>query len=117
MKKIFNKFKYPKKMMYRKEDKENYEKSIHCYVCEGELGDDKVRDHYHFTGRYRGAAHNKCKLKIRTLNFIPVIFHNLEGYDSHLFIKTLELLRVILIVYQRRKESTYPSQKTLLILL
>ena len=88
VKKIYNKFKCIK-MIYRKEDKDNYEKSTHCYVCEDELGDDKVRDHCHFSGRYRGAAHNECNLKLRTPNFIPVILHNLEGYDSHLFIRNL----------------------------
>ena len=49
----------------------------------------KVRDHCHFTGRYRGAAHNLCNLKYRKPNFTPVVFHNLSGYDSHLFIKNL----------------------------
>ena len=60
-------------------------------ICEGEIDDDdkKVRDHCHFTGRYRGAAHNLCNLKYRKPNFTPVIFHNLSGYDSHLFIKNL----------------------------
>ena len=85
VKKIYEKFKHPKKMIYIKEDKENFD----CYICEGELGDDKVRDHCHLSGRYRGAAHNKCYLKLRTPNFIPVILHNLEGYDNHLFIKNL----------------------------
>ena len=89
VKKLYNKLKFPEKIMYRKEDKENYEKSTHCYICEGELGEDKVRDHCHFTGRYRGATHNECNLKLRIPDFIPVIFHNLEGYDSHLFIKNL----------------------------
>ena len=60
-----------------------------CWICKGELNDDKVRDHCHFTGRYRGAAHNHCNLKYKKPNFIPVIFHNLSGYDSHLFIKEL----------------------------
>ena len=49
----------------------------------------KVRDHCHFTGKYRGAAHNDCNLKCRKPLFIPVIFHNLQGYDAHLFIKQL----------------------------
>ena len=49
----------------------------------------KVRDHCHFTGKYRGAAHNECNLKCRKPLFLPVIFHNLQGYDSHLFIKQL----------------------------
>ena len=49
----------------------------------------KVRDHCHFTGKYRGAAHNLCNLKYRKPNFTSVVFHNLSGYDSHLFIKNL----------------------------
>ena len=49
----------------------------------------KVRDHCHFTGRYRGAAHNSCNLRYRKPNFMPVVFHNLSGYDSHLFVKNL----------------------------
>ena len=49
----------------------------------------KVRDHCHFTGRYRGAAHNKCNLNCRKPLFLPVVFRNLQGYDSHLFIKQL----------------------------
>ena len=50
---------------------------------------EKVRDHCHFTGRYRGAAHNSCNLKYRKPNFTPVAFHNLSGYDAHLSIKNL----------------------------
>ena len=60
-----------------------------CYACGLELKDDRVRDHCHLTGKYRGAAHSKCNLKMRTPTFVPVLFHNLEGYDSHLFIKSL----------------------------
>ena len=81
VKKIFNKLKYTKKIIYRKQDKENFKKSTHCYVCEGELGNDKVRDHCHLSGRYRGATHHKCNLKLRKPDFIPVIFHTLEGYE------------------------------------
>ena len=49
----------------------------------------KVRDHCHFTGKYRGAARNSCNLQCRKPLILPVIFHNLQGYDSHLFIKQL----------------------------
>ena len=49
----------------------------------------KVRDHCHFTGEYRGAAYFECNLKCRKPLILSVIFRNLQGYDSHLFIKQL----------------------------
>ena len=81
----------PKKMIITDKEREQYKKETRCWICKGEFDDDdkKVRDHCHFTGRYRGAAHNLCNLKYRKPNFTPVIFHNLSGYDSHLFIKNL----------------------------
>ena len=74
------------------EEKERFNKETKCWICKGEFNNDKdykVRDHCHFTGRYRGAAHNSCNLKYRKPNFTPVVFHNLSNYDSHLFIKNL----------------------------
>jgi hypothetical protein len=47
----------------------------------------KVADHDHLTGQFRGAAHNYCNLKYKNPGFVPVFFHNLAGYDAHLFIK------------------------------
>ena len=58
-------------------------------TCQDELGKDKVLDHCHLTGKYRGAAHNECNLQYKIPKFFPVIFHNLSGYDSHLFIKNI----------------------------
>ena len=78
-----------KKMIFTEEDQKQFNKASDCWICGGELGNDRVRDHCHFTGRYRGAAHNKCNLKYRKPNNISVFFHNLAGYDSHLFIKKL----------------------------
>jgi hypothetical protein len=57
--------------------------------CNKLLGDDRVRDHSHVTGLYRGAAHMSCNLEAgkveRSQSFerVPVIFHNLKGYDCH----------------------------------
>ena len=81
-----------KKMIFGEKEKEQFDKETKCWICKEEFNDDKnvkVRDHCQFTGRYRGAAHNKCNLNYRKPNFTPVVFHNLSGYDSHLFIKNL----------------------------
>ena len=67
-----------KKMIFNIQEQKQYEKETKCWICNKEFDDDKVRDHCHFTGRYRGAAHNSCNLRYRKLNF--------SGYDSHLFI-------------------------------
>ena len=47
------------------EDEEIYNNSHICWICKQELNTDKVRDHCHVTGKFRGAAHNKCNLKLR----------------------------------------------------
>ena len=49
----------------------------------------KVRYHCHYTGGFRGAAHNICNLRYKTPNKIPVIFHNGSTYDYHFIIKQL----------------------------
>ena len=79
----------PKEMIFTEEDIKQFNKASDCWICGEELGNDRVRDHCHFTGRYRGPAHNKCNLKYRKPKNISVFFHNLSGYDSHLFIKKL----------------------------
>ena len=66
-----------------------YKASTYCHICEDEQLNDKVADHCHLTGKFRGAAHNKCNLEYRIPKFFSVIFHNLAGYDAHLFVKNL----------------------------
>ena len=79
----------PKEMIFTKEDMEQFNKASDCWICGETLENDRVRDHCHYTGLYRGAAHNSCNLKYKKPKNIPVFFHNLSGYDSHLFIKKL----------------------------
>ena len=79
----------PKKMVFTEEDEKQFNKASDCWICGEKLGNDRVRDHCHYTGRYRGAAHNKCNLNYSKPKGVPVFFHNLSGYDSHLFIKNL----------------------------
>ena len=83
-----------KEIIFGEKEKERYNEETRCWICKGEFDDkdkkkEKVKDHCHYTGRYRGAAHNECNLNYRKPNFTPVVFHNLSGYDSHLFIKNL----------------------------
>ena len=74
------------------ESKREHETAEKCHICLKEFNDPrnrKVRDHCHYTGLYRGAAHNNCNLKYLISNYIPIVFHNLSGYDAHLFIEEL----------------------------
>ncbi|KAB0797146.1 hypothetical protein PPYR_08140 [Photinus pyralis] len=70
-----------------------YDESRTCFICQNPFDNDstnpKVKDHCHITGKYRGSAHATCNLNYKIPNFIPVVFHNLSGYDSHLFVKEL----------------------------
>ena len=68
------------------------DKAETCHICKKELLTDKVRDNCHFTGQYRGAAHNSCNIQYRKPMILPVIFRNLQGYDAHLFIKQLSII-------------------------
>jgi len=80
-----------KPMMMTDEDKINFDGTTRCWICQKDFveGDQKVRDHCHCSGKFRGAAHNSCNLLFRKPKQVPVFFHNLSGYDSHLFIKSL----------------------------
>ena len=92
-KSIYNDFyRRPKPLILTLAEQKLFDKEKTCHICNKDLGEDKVRDHCHFTGQYRGAAHNSCNLQCRKPLVLPVIFHNLQGYDAHLFIKQLACL-------------------------
>ena len=89
-KEVYEKFKVPVKMIFDETARISFESAIKCYASGKKLNGDKVRDHCHFTGRYRGALHSKCNLKLRQQPFsIPVFAHNMSGYDSHMFVRLL----------------------------
>jgi predicted transcriptional regulator len=75
------------------EEVKQFQSAQKCVLCGDNLIKDgvvdKVRDHCHITGKYRGACHNACNLNLRMNRFIPVVGHNAKRYDTHLFIKTL----------------------------
>ena len=89
-KNVYENFTIPAKMIFDEDARKLHESATVCFACGKKFDDDKVRDHCHFTGRYRGARHSKCNLKLggKTL-IIPVIAHNNSGYDSHMFVKRL----------------------------
>ena len=62
-----------------------------CHVCEKEYSenDKQVRDHCYITGKYRRSAHEACNWNFKLTDKIPVIFHNLRGYDSHLIMQQI----------------------------
>ena len=91
-------------------DKLVHDNSTLCHICNEELGKDRVRDHCHLSGKFRDAAHKICNLKYKIPMFFPVVFHNLSGYDSRLFIKTLGNSKGVFLVYQIMKKTTFLSQ-------
>ena len=76
------------------EEKIYHNKQKICYICKREFNNNekknyKVRDHCHYTGKYRGAAHNICNLRYKVPKEIPMVFHNGSIYDYHFIIKEL----------------------------
>ena len=71
------------------EDEKNYQNFQDCWICNEKINKDKVRDHCQITGKYRGAAHSQCNLKLKIPKKLPIIFNNLEGYDGHIIFKEL----------------------------
>ena len=85
------------------EDEEIYNNSHICWRCKQELNTDNIRDHCHITGKKRGAAHSQCNLKLRIPRKLPIIFHNLQGYDGHIIFKELNNFEVTIDVIPMRK--------------
>ena len=106
-KKIMNKeFNKPLRTV-TKEDEEKFQKANECHICNKKYTNEdiKVRDHCHITGKYRGSSHQECNLKLKVNPEeikIPVIFHNLRGYDSHFIMQ--EIGAIV-------KKHTYKNKK------
>ena len=103
MEKVLDKVKYCKAVIKKhfnkplvmtEDDEQRFKTMDGCHIC-GEKYTDKdvrVRDHCHITGKFRGSAHQECNIKLRIKPEdikIPVIFHNLHGYDSHFIMQQI----------------------------
>ena len=87
---IMNKMKENKEIIMRADDWRDFKTATKCFICGKDFqdGDKKVRDHCHFTGKYRGCAHDDCNLQFSMRYYkVPVFLHNLKNYDSHLIIE------------------------------
>ena len=86
--------KFNKPLVMSEEEEQMFKGTIECHICGEEYKDKgiRVRDHCHTTGKYTGSAHQDCNLKLRisAKDFkLPVIFHNLRGYDSHFIMQEI----------------------------
>ena len=92
---IFNEYSYCRSVMKKHFNKNLImsaeEESNICWICGKliDIEDNKVRDHCHITGKYRGAAHWNGNINLKTSKKLVVIFHNLRGHHSHLIFKEL----------------------------
>ena len=92
--KYYNKIKkkhFNKEMVMTKEDRKDFKSADTCHICDKKCTekDIKVRDHCHITGKYRGSAHQDCNINFKLNEKIPVIFHNLRGYDIHFIMQPI----------------------------
>ena len=79
-------------MIKNEEEEHLFQQSNSCWICEKliENDEEKVRDHCHVTGKFRGAAHWSCNINLQLTKNVPVIFHKLRGYDSQLIFCELD---------------------------
>jgi hypothetical protein len=73
VKDLYNKYKPNKQIQMTDQDLQDFNNAVDCHICDEKLGDDRVKDHDHLTGKFRGAAHNKCNINYILPKHIPVI--------------------------------------------
>jgi hypothetical protein len=92
---IYNKGSKTKPVLNKQEEKE-FKEATKCYICSvkleraGKGSRLAVRDHCHVTQKYRGPACSRCNLSARTPQSVPILFHNLKGYDAHHIIRSIK---------------------------
>ena len=86
-----NRIHFTKPIEMTDEDEKSFKRAKECHICKIPYitGNKRVRDHCHVTGKYRGSAHEYCNLNFKLTNKIPVVFHNLKGYDSHFIMQEI----------------------------
>ena len=102
---ILKEFEYCKKVL-KKHLLVTFTSNI-CWICEKLIDDnnEKVKDHCHVTGKFRGVAHWGCNINLQLTKKVPAIFHNLRGYDSHLIFNELNKFDIKIEVIPNRLEK------------
>ena len=82
---------FNKNLVMSEEEQHLFQESNNCWICKKLIDneDEKVRDHCLITGKFRGPAHWDCNINFQLTKKVPVIFHNLKGYGSHLIFSEL----------------------------
>ena len=106
------------------EEEHLFQQCNNCWICKNLVDNDheQVRDHCHITSRFRGAAPWDCNINVQLTKKVPVIFHNLKGYDFKYLVKefdseNLELLKQGAYLYEymnsfkRFNEEKLPARK------
>ena len=77
---------FNKELVMTNEDNEYSKHSVKCWICNNDyvVSDVKVRDHCHINGKYRDSAHRDYNINLKLDHKVPIVFHNLKSYDSHL---------------------------------
>ena len=83
---------FNKKLIKSEEEEHSFQQSNSCWICKKFIDNDeeKVRGHCHLTGKFRGAAHWDCNINFQLMKKVPVTFHHLRGYESHLTFNELD---------------------------
>ena len=81
---------FNKNLIMTVKEEERFQSNNICWLCEKLIEDEKVRDHCHLTGKFRGAVHWSCNINLQLTKKVPVIFHNLRSYGSHLIFHELK---------------------------
>ena len=102
MKKRFN-----KRLIISEEEEHLFQQSNSCWICKKFIynDDEKLRDHCHVTRKFRGASHWICNINLQLTKKVPIIFHNLKGYNSHLIFCELNKFNVKISVIPNRLEK------------
>ena len=102
MRKHFN-----KNLIKSEEEEHLFQPSYSCQICEKLIDndDEKVRNHSHISGKFRGVVHWSCNINLQLIKKVPIMFYNLTGYDSHLIFCELKNFNVKITVIPNGLEN------------